>query len=46
MFGNAFHVVSYYKTVYSLGKLYQGLTVSMVRQALFWPIFVASLNFL
>lgn len=46
MFDNGRQVVGYYRQIHTLGKLYQGLTISLVRQALFWPIFVTSLNFL
>jgi hypothetical protein len=46
MFGNARQVVSYYKSIHGLDKLYQGVTVSLTRQLLFWPIFITSLTFL
>ena len=46
MFDNGRQVIGYYRQLHTLDKLYQGLTVSLVRQTLFWPIFVTSLNFL
>jgi hypothetical protein len=46
MFYNAREVVSYYLNEKKLLKLYEGLTVSLVRQALFCPIFALSLNFM
>lgn len=46
MFKSTRDVIAYYNTVHSVSKLYEGLTVSLARQALFWPIFIVSLNFL
>lgn len=46
MFDNGRQVIGYYRQLHTLDKLYQGLTVSLIRQALFWPIFITSLNFL
>lgn len=46
MFFNSFQVVSYYRQYHSLLKLYQGFTISLVRQALFFPAFAFSLALL
>jgi hypothetical protein len=46
MFYNAREVVKYYSNEKKILQLYQGLSVSLVRQALFCPIFALSLNFM
>ncbi len=46
MFNNSLHVIAYYREHLGLNKLYQGLSVSIIRQALYCPIFALSLAFL
>jgi hypothetical protein len=46
MFFKSFQVMSYYRQYHSILKLYQGFTISLVRQALFFPLFAFSLAFL
>ena len=46
MFDNSLHVLAYYREHLGIDKLYQGLSVTLVRQALYCPIFALSLAFL
>lgn len=46
VFTNTLSVVRYYRNNLSLAKLYQGLTVSLVRQALYAPAFFLTLGWL
>jgi hypothetical protein len=46
LFTNGLQVISYYREICGLNKLYQGLGVTLVRQALYCPIFALSLGFL
>jgi hypothetical protein len=44
IFKTVLHVVGYYRHELGLVKLYEGLSVSLIRQALFCPIFAFALS--
>jgi hypothetical protein len=46
LFKRGYHVILYLREYYSLAKLYQGFTVSLIRQFMYCPIFALTLPIL